>query len=295
MPVEGSECCHGAEAGAVEGAKAVNRRGNGLSAQTYAPLIDLAGELADAMLVALREAGVAAYASSPEPEAEPEAGGRPTAEDPLDRVYVDTSMRPAAERVLRAQLERLREQSAPGPGAAGGPAEAEPGPARETLPDTAEHDDDAIWADLVAAFEAAPQDGPNPWPDQENLDETGDDRTAGEGRDRTGRLPTVRMIEPVDASGHQDAADAAEAEDAADEDRYIPPPPPPLPRGDSVTRGAWAALLGGPLYLLLTVFLGWEVPGWAAFLSVAAFIGGFVTLVLRMGDEPRGPDDGAVV
>jgi hypothetical protein len=285
MLVEGSECCHGAEAGAVEGAEAVNRRGNGLSAQTYAPLIDLAGELADAMLVALREAGVAAYASSPEPGAEPEAGGRPTTEDPLDRVYVDTSMRPAAERVLRAQLERLREQSASGPGAAGGPA-------RETLPDTAERDDDAIWADLVAAFEAAPQDGPNPWPDQENLDETEDDRMAGEGRDRTGRLPTVRMIEPVDASGDQDAA---EAQDAADEDRYIPPPPPPLPRGDSVTRGAWAALLGGPLYLLLTVFLGWEVPGWAAFLSVAAFIGGFVTLVLRMGDEPRGPDDGAVV
>jgi hypothetical protein len=288
MLVEGSECCHGAEAGAVEGAEAVNRRGNGLSAQAYAPLIDLAGELADAMLAALREAGVAAYASSPEPEPEPEAADGPTAEEPLDRVYVDTSMRPTAERVLRAQLDRLREQSASGPGAAAGPA-------REAPSDTAERDDDAIWAELVAAFEAAPQDGPSPWPDQENLDDTGDDRTAGEGLDRTGRLPTARMIDPVGASGDEDAAGAAEAQASADEDRYIPPPPPPLPRGDSVTRGAWAALLGGPLYLLLTVFLGWEVPGWAAFLAVAAFIGGFVTLVLRMGDDPRGPDDGAVV
>ncbi len=43
----------------------MNRRGNGLSADTYAPLVDLAPHLADAMLAALGEAGVAAYATSP--------------------------------------------------------------------------------------------------------------------------------------------------------------------------------------------------------------------------------------
>jgi hypothetical protein len=37
------------------------------------------------------------------------------------------------------------------------------------------------------------------------------------------------------------------------------------------------------------------VPSWAAFVAVAAFIGGFVALVLRMGDEPPEDDDGAVV
>jgi len=42
------------------------------------------------------------------------------------------------------------------------------------------------------------------------------------------------------------------------------------------------------------VFLRWDVPSWAAFSAVAAFIGGFVALVLRMGDEPP-DDDGAVV
>jgi hypothetical protein len=41
--------------------------------------------------------------------------------------------------------------------------------------------------------------------------------------------------------------------------------------------------------------LSWQVPGWVAFLAVAAFVGGFVTLVLRMGDDPRDTDDGAVV
>ena len=63
-----------------------------------------------------------------------------------------------------------------------------------------------------------------------------------------------------------------------------------------MTRVAWIALLGGPIYLVASVFLGWEVPSWAAFVAVAAFIGGFVALVLRMGDEPPDDDDnGAVV
>lgn len=82
------------------------------------------------------------------------------------------------------------------------------------------------------------------------------------------------------------------------DDHYVPPPPPPLPSLDPVAKGAWAALFGGPGYLLLAVMVGWPVPGWAAFCAVAAFVGGFATLVVRMGDQPprdSGPDDGAVV
>ncbi len=82
------------------------------------------------------------------------------------------------------------------------------------------------------------------------------------------------------------------------DDHYVPPPPPPLPALDPVAKGAWAALFGGPAYLLVAVMVGWEVPGWAAFLAVAAFVGGFATLVVRMGDQPprdSGPDNGAVV
>jgi hypothetical protein len=85
---------------------------------------------------------------------------------------------------------------------------------------------------------------------------------------------------------------------AGDDEHYIPPVPPPLPRLDPVTKGAWAALFGGPGYLLLAVLLGWVVPSWAAFCAVAGFVGGFAILVVRMGDRPprdSGPDDGAVV
>jgi len=88
------------------------------------------------------------------------------------------------------------------------------------------------------------------------------------------------------------------ADDPASE-RYVPPVPPPLPRLDPITKGAWLALFGGPLYLLISTAIGSTISGLAAFLAVAAFVGGFVILVLRM-DNGRPPDsgsddDGAVV
>jgi hypothetical protein len=81
-----------------------------------------------------------------------------------------------------------------------------------------------------------------------------------------------------------------------DEGRFIPPEPPPLPKLDPVTKGAWAALFGGPAYLVVATAVGWSVPGIAAFCAVAAFVTGFAILVLRMnessGQGPGGPDDG---
>ncbi|HEY1617919.1 MAG TPA: hypothetical protein VGG25_09900, partial [Streptosporangiaceae bacterium] len=81
------------------------------------------------------------------------------------------------------------------------------------------------------------------------------------------------------------------------DDRYVPPPPEPLPHLDSTARFAWAGLIGGPGYLLVATLANWQIADWAALLAIAAFIGGFVTLVWRMGDRPRDDDDnnGAVV
>jgi hypothetical protein len=101
--------------------------------------------------------------------------------------------------------------------------------------------------------------------------------------------PQARIVRP---------AAPAPLPPTGDDEHYVPPVPPPLPRLDPVSKGAWAALFGGPGYLLLAVLLGWVVPGWAAFCAVGAFVGGFATLVVRMGDRPpgdSGPDDGAVV
>jgi hypothetical protein len=267
----------------------VKRRGNGLDADSYAPLIDLAPHIADLMLDALREAGVAAYVTpTPGPEnPPPRATG--TDGESLDRLYVDTAMQSAAEGILHRQLSHYSDtgpvhatdgdllERADDPGDRGEPAK----PGAE--PPAAERDEDAIWAEIVAGFDAAPADGESPWPDEENLDEPerpDDDENA----DRTGRLRLARVIKSADEPLPPD-----------DDGHFVPPPPPPLPSTDKVTKAAWIALIGGPVYLLLTVLLGWEVPGWAAFLAVAAFIGGFVTLVLRMGDDPRDNDDGAIV
>lgn len=96
--------------------------------------------------------------------------------------------------------------------------------------------------------------------------------------------------------GHGQLDEPGDSDDP--DDHYIPPPPPPLPHLDPVAKGAWAALFGGPAYLLISTLIGMSAPGWAALLAVAAFIGGFAVVVLRLGDKPSrgdGPDNGAVV
>jgi hypothetical protein len=96
-----------------------------------------------------------------------------------------------------------------------------------------------------------------------------------------------------------DAVDADEADaDLAEEEHFVPPTPPPLPHLDSVAKGAWTALFGGPVYLLVATLLGWVIPGWAALLAVVAFVGGFAVVAVRLGDrrsDDAGPDDGAVL
>lgn len=238
----------------------MSRRGNGLTADAYVPLADLTPQLADAMLAALREAGIAAYAV-PAPG---ELGGYLDVrlpEEPTDRLYADASAREAAEEILEARLPELKEDYA------------------------ASRDEDQIFAEIIASFDRPAATGETPWPAEENIDDAADETDEKEPPgDSSGELTlTARVVKPA-------------TDDDDEDDHYIPPPPPPLPKPDATTRLAWIALLGGPVYLVASVFLSWDVPSWAAFAAVAAFIGGFVALVLRMGDEPPDDDDnGAVV
>jgi hypothetical protein len=232
----------------------MSRRGNGLTADAYVPLADLSPQLADAMLSALRDAGIAAYAA-PAPGT---TGGYLDVrlpEEPTDRLYADAEAKQAAEDILERRLPELRADYA------------------------ASRDEDEIFAEIVAGFDRPADGGETPWPAEENIDD-GPDEVPASAMDDSGteRTATARVVKPA----------------SEDEDHYIPPPPPPLPKADPMTRFAWVALLGGPVYLVLSVFLGWTVPSWAAFAAVAAFIGGFVALVLRLGDDPP-DDDGAVV
>ncbi len=168
--------------------------------------------------------------------------------------------------------------------------------------------DEAAWLDLIARFEApATAEGDVPWPEREDL--------AGPVRVTPAPQPTLPDALPCEPptnpsglpmmpeqlwprlGGRLSPREAAEPGEGREE-HYVPPAPPPLPKLDPVTKGAWLALFGGPFYLLIATAVGWTISGLAAFLAVAAFVGGFAVLVLRMdGGGPRdsGPDDGAVV
>jgi len=123
-------------------------------------------------------------------------------------------------------------------------------------------------------------------------DGTAQDGTAqgGTAQGTTGRADRPRIIRRAGPGRPDQVADEDE------DDRYRPPPPDPLPPLDPVAKGAWVGVLGGPGYLLVARLAGWQIPDWAALAAIIAFVAGFATLVVRMGDRPRDDDDdGAVV
>ena len=192
----------------------------------------------------------------------------------------------------------------------------------------ARRDDDAAFAAIVAAYGEEPEDPPGAerWPAAENLDEERDRdrRSAADG-------DVADTDTDADGSGDSEAAtggltkpDKAEKPggfivyapgvgprdwepdepseddfDETDEGHFVPPEPPPLPASDTTSRFAWLGVLGGPLLLLGVVLFQVEMVWWIATLGVGGFLGGFVTLVLRMKDDGEEEDDdpgrGAVV
>jgi hypothetical protein len=152
---------------------------------------------------------------------------------------------------------------------------------------TPQSDEDEVWRQIVASFnDTSERDSADqPWPDSENV------------AVETEAEPTRRVVKPSEEDEEPDEHEERSDEEEEDE-HFQPPPPPPLPKLDLPTKLAWAALFGGPAYLLVAAMASWQMEGWALFTAVAAFIGGFVALVVRMGDGPpsdSGWDDGAVL
>lgn len=295
-------------------------RNNGLPAERWAPLVDLEPHFADALLDALREEGVAAYAS-PAPGLRGPYLDIQLPNTPTDRVWVDAGAADAARGVLDARRAEFRHPDAPTdqPAAvATGPAtDQEPGipagggahgdgsgersadragdGAGDSSTGAAEPDFDAAWRAIVAGYGRTGGEPVSRWSAAEDVDPEPPAREsrrilrredADHGDDDGWGLPAAAAAEPGPEPAPEDSAEA----------HYVPPPPPPLPRMDLHAKLAWAGVLGGPLFLILFTALDWEPIPASTFFAIAAFIGGFASLVYRMKDDPdRGGDDGAVV
>jgi hypothetical protein len=181
--------------------------------------------------------------------------------------------------------------------------------------------DEAAWRDLIARFDSPATQATEevPWPASEDLPDSGvpasalPDSGAPDGGRPDGGVPDAGRPTEPGASGTRSVEGyvppegmriirftsdprAYSAPEEPDEP-YVPEPLPPPARMDAVSKGAWVALICGPGYLLLGTVLQWSISGTEALVAIAAFIAGFVILVVKMGDRPPrdDDDDGAVV
>ena len=162
-------------------------------------------------------------------------------------------------------------------------------------------DVDAAWQRIVAGWDDAPAQDVGRWSAAEDVDpdDPGEERPAGSGLSerlvrRADRRPADEDDDDLDVwvEPSEDIVD----DEPVDDGHYVPPPPPPLPAQDTVSRFAWAGVVGGPGLLMVDALFGLGLPAWLGLLAMVAFVAGFVTLVARMKDRrDDGWDDGAVV
>jgi hypothetical protein len=209
-----------------------------------------------------------------------------------------------------------------------GPAGAEPPDTDPAGSDGAPLDEEAAWAEIVAAFDedsveppheqaaraAAGGEGPDGAADPGGTGSAGglatgpgpadgdDDGAAKDGTAGGGAAGGPGFVVFSAGTGPRDweVAEASEDDfDETDEGHFVPPEPPPLPKADTTTKFAWIAVLGGPLLLLVMLILQQPMTWWASVLGIGGFLGGFATLVARMrpggGDDDEPPGGGAVV
>src|SRR3954470_6701634 len=240
-------------------------RDNGLRCGSYTPVADVDPRVADVLLSALRDEGIAAYAA-PAPAA---TGGimEPRLPDsPTDRVWVDEQQLGRARAVVSGHAEEPTLAPAETPSRAGD--------ARPPAEQAAEQDIDAAWQQVLASLQSTSSSPVPPWPVTEDVDDTEGD---------------TRLIRP--ASDEDDEDD--EQQTPTDDEHFVPPPAPPFPRLHRKTVAAIASIVVG------VVILATDLDGGTfTVLAVLAILGGLASLVWRMHDGPptdSGWDDGAVI
>lgn len=262
-------------------------RNNGLSAERYTPLVDLEPHFADALLDALRDEGVAAYAT-PAPGVRGPYMDTQLPNTPTDRVWVDAGATIAARSVLDARRGEFSSDDTAAPELVTAAAPPEE-PAVDPI--TADLDLDAAWRAIVAGYGSTGTDPVPRWSATEDVEPEAEAPS-------TSSYRILRRPEPTaDEDWGLPAPESVPRPAEEPEEHYVPPPPPPLPRVHPHTKLAWLGVVGGPLLLILFTALDWSPFYGASVLAIAAFVGGFAALVYRMKDDDPdlGGDNGAVV
>ncbi|EST34569.1 hypothetical protein N566_18340 [Streptomycetaceae bacterium MP113-05] len=179
-------------------------------------------------------------------------------------------------------------------------------------------DEEAAWAQIVAAYDGASYDrteAVRPEADGD-VDPADPDRTGADadGTDASPDADGTDAGHPAGSSRSEDREpsrsftvyaagigprDWRGPDEVDDDDHFTPPEPPPLPETDPATTFAWIAAIGGPLLLIGAVMFDVYLSWWIVTLGVGGFLGGFATLLTRLRDDHDedldDPGNGAVV
>lgn len=261
-------------------------RDNGLTAATYTSMGGIDPLVAEPVLTALAKAGIAAYCETPASTASAATAESSEAEtETADSENTATTDAPSPAPAKADEAEPVRISAGFDEIFVDAKAEAQ---ARGVI---ARSTEDAEWESLVEQFNAPAAEGhevtPVPrWPASEDVEENSYEPLID--------VPAGLIVGDTDEDPPEEPP-ARRTEDP--HDHYVPPEPPKGPRLDWISRLAWLGLIGGPVLLILAALLDFGT-GRITTIAVVGFIGGFLTLVLRMKDRlpPEDtPDDGAVV
>ncbi|WP_020390358.1 hypothetical protein [Kribbella catacumbae] len=261
-------------------------RDNGLTAATYKSAGAIDPQIAEPVLTALAEAGIAAYCAPPGESAASKDAPAETETEPAESTAEPESAAASAPAPAKAD-EAVPARIPVGFEEIFVAAESEER-ARAVI---ARSTEDAEWKSLVEQFNAPSAEGhdasPVPrWPASEDVDENSYEPLID--------VPAGLVVGDTDEDPPEEPP-ARRTEDS--HDHFVPPEPPRGPRLDWISRAAWLGLIGGPLLLIAAAVLDFGT-GRTTTIAVAGFIGGFLTLVIRMKDrlpQDDTPDDGAVV
>jgi hypothetical protein len=282
------------------------RRDNGLSAERYVALADVDPRLGEHLLDLLRLADIPAYL---EPPTDPRVSVRYRTSGPIERLFVQSTLRAAARDVVVAAAGEAGAVTHPEP-APRGAAGRSGTPASDPL---AGVDTDAEFARIVAGFGAAPKSRSTA-DDRETDAQDSDDRVAEDtGTEHAGTEGGVN-----DASAREEITgamlDAAAAQRTArerafaerpfsddpllGEDHFQPPTPPPVPLPSWATLGCVLLVVFGIFVIAAGGLIGLGAD--ITFpLGVVSLLGGAGILVSRMThrgiERDDDDDDGAVI